>query len=137
MRIVQSFPIFETFLCYCYFKIKSCYLLLFYPLQAEKDVTRVNFKYFIGFEENVTDQTTELIGLFNNQPLHTPPLSLNFITNGILNSLPSYNNTTAPFQIQVTNHPFGYGANFEELGSYFTIGFQVLILLLLLMITYS
>lgn len=83
-----------------------------------------NFKYFIGYQEerNETTEKTDLIGLFNNQPLHTPPLALNFISNAILASV-SPKNTS--YQVEVTNHPFGYGASFDELGSYFTIGFQV------------
>ncbi|OXA58526.1 ATP-binding cassette sub-family A member 3 [Folsomia candida] len=89
---------------------------------ATKDVSYVNFKYFAALEENSTAEKTELVGLFNNQPLHTPPLALNLITNGILTSFAEDNSSS---QIQVTNHPFGYGPSFEELGSYFTVGFQV------------
>ena len=84
-------------------------------------MVRVNFKYIVGFEERVhNDTATELVAFFNNQPFHTPPLTYNILTNAILRSFT--NNT-----VKITNHPFPY-SNLDALkqtGSIYTLGFQV------------
>ena len=63
----------------------------------------------------------EIVGFFNNQPFHTPPLSLNFISNSILKA---YNRNHT---ITVTNYPLPY-SGFETLkdtGQLYSVGFQV------------
>jgi ATP-binding cassette subfamily A (ABC1) protein 3 len=53
-----------------------------------------SFKY-----DNDTDKLT-LIGHFNNQPFHVPPLALNTLTNTLLNHFSNSN-----YKITVINHP--------------------------------
>lgn len=62
-------------------------------------------RHLIGAEvvENTINKTLDLVGMFNNQPYHGPPLTLNHLTNGLLRqySPTSMNNRT----INVVNHP--------------------------------
>lgn len=69
---------------------------------------------------NDTDSAKfEAIGFFNNQPFHTPPLSLNLITNAFLRA--------ANYTLSLTNHPFPYNVvdSIKQIGSLYTVGFQV------------
>lgn len=58
--------------------------------------------YIVGatFEANATN-VTKIIGHFNNQPYHTPPLTLNLITNSMLKMI----SQSTDAQINVINHP--------------------------------
>ncbi|CAL8074946.1 unnamed protein product [Orchesella dallaii] len=97
--------------------------------KASKELAIVNFQHIIGFEERIKSDSsstsgmgtnvTELIGFFNNQPFHAPPLALNFITNAILR--------IANHSIEITNHPLPYSSldNLKDQGGVLTIGFQV------------
>jgi ATP-binding cassette subfamily A (ABC1) protein 3 len=84
-------------------------------------LVKVNFKYIVGFEERrLNETTTELIGFFNNQPFHSPPLAFNVLTNAVLKT---FTNST----VKLTNHPLPY-SNLDALkqsGSLYTVGFQV------------
>lgn len=86
---------------------------------------RVNFQYIVGLKATENDKT--LKGFFNNQPLHTPPLALNLITNAILRQVTDNDKYT----ISVENHPLPFTstdrvenlAQTENEG--FTIGFNI------------
>ena len=56
----------------------------------------------------INDNKLEVLGYFNNQPYHVPPLSLNLLTSSLYNLYTSSVNRT----ITVTNHPLP--RNFEE-----------------------
>jgi len=72
-----------------------------------------------GISNKGKKNVTELIGFFNNQPFHAPPLALNFITNALVRM--------ANYSIEITNHPFPYSTldNLKDQGGVLTIGFQV------------
>jgi len=66
-------------------------------------LTRLNFKYIVGYEERPLNENNrvELVGFFNNQPFHTPPLAYNLLTNAILTAYSSHS-------VEITNYPFPY-----------------------------
>ncbi|CAL8113628.1 unnamed protein product [Orchesella dallaii] len=83
-----------------------------------QDIAAFNSKYIIGFEEKKSHNTTTLTGFFNNQAFHTPPLTLNAITNALI----GIHNRT----VKVVNHPFPYtNLDTQDTGNYWTIGFHV------------
>ncbi|ODN05940.1 ATP-binding cassette sub-family A member 3 [Orchesella cincta] len=94
-----------------------------YILQkAEEDLVLLNYRYIVGFDQRPTHGTNDynqIIGMFNNQPFHSPPLSMNLITNAILRP----KNVT----IKLTNHPFPYTGldSLKQAGRLYTVGFQV------------
>ncbi|CAL8096130.1 unnamed protein product [Orchesella dallaii] len=94
-----------------------------YILQKfDEDLVLLNYRYIVGFDQRPTspnNEYNELIGFFNNQPFHSPPLSMNLITNAILHP----KNVT----IKLTNHPFPYTGldSLKQAGRLYTVGFQV------------
>nr|QUF59428.1 ATP-binding cassette transporter Abca3-2 [Brachionus angularis] len=57
--------------------------------------------YLVGTDFNIyNNKSVEIIGHFNNQPYHIPPLALNLITNTLFKYYSSINN-----KITVINHP--------------------------------
>ncbi|ODM97870.1 ATP-binding cassette sub-family A member 3 [Orchesella cincta] len=81
-----------------------------------QDIAAFNSKHIIGFEEKKSNDTTTLTGFFNNQAFHTPPLTLNAITNALIG-----NHT-----VKVSNHPFPYtNLDTQDTGNYWTVGFHV------------
>ncbi|XP_035705489.1 ATP-binding cassette sub-family A member 3 isoform X2 [Folsomia candida] len=96
-----------------------------YMLEKEnEDLVSVNLRYIVGFEQRQVKETEkseyrQLVGFFNNQPFHAPPLSLNFISNALL----SPTNHT----ITITNHPFPVGSidSLKKAGTFYTLGFQI------------
>lgn len=69
-------------------------------------VGRKSFNYIIdnlilGADFTRTDKSIQLVGHFNNQPFHVPPLIVNFLTNSLLNIA---TNSTSN-KITVINHP--------------------------------
>jgi hypothetical protein len=72
---------------------------------GQQSIVEYSERHLIGAEvaENGTAEVLNLIGLFNNQPYHAPPLTLNHLTNGLLKqySVGSLKNRT----INVVNHP--------------------------------
>lgn len=92
-------------------------------LQQLQDLSNVNYRYIVAYDEVVKNDSSEvkIIGYFNNEVLHAPPLILNMIRNSILKSLEK--NLT----IKVTNYPMPY-TKLETgtlAGSLLTLGFQV------------
>lgn len=85
------------------------------------DLPAFNAKYIIGMDdENFRNGSRIITGYFNNQPLHTPPLALNALTNALLTK--SQTNHT----VHVTNHPFPYtNLDTQDTGTYWTVGFHV------------
>lgn len=86
----------------------------------------LNYRYIVGFDQRPTSDSSspdknynELIGFFNNQPFHSPPLSMNLITNAILRP--------KNYTIGLTNHPFPYTGldSLKQAGRLYTVGFQV------------
>jgi ATP-binding cassette subfamily A (ABC1) protein 3 len=88
-----------------------------------QDLVGVNFRYIVGFDQRPKSandsKPNDLVGFFNNQPFHSPPLSMNFITNSLLQAT----NRT----ILVSNHPFPYSSldTLKQVGSLYTVGFQI------------
>jgi ATP-binding cassette subfamily A (ABC1) protein 3 len=80
----------EYLICLC--EISHLYLL-------DKSIVGATFKK-IGGKLN-------LIGHFNNQPLHVPPLTLNLFTNSILRSLSNSSN----YHIRIFNYPLPKNTN--------------------------
>ncbi|CAF0870807.1 unnamed protein product [Adineta steineri] len=72
---------------------------------GRRSLLELSDRYLIGANVHVnsSDDTIDVTGLFNNQPFHVPPLTLNYITNALLKqySTTSTMNTT----IHVVNHP--------------------------------
>lgn len=95
-----------------------------------KNIPAFNSKYIIGFEEKERLSSNEVNGsssdgvvitaYFNNQPLHTPPLTLNMVTNAILIKAGTNHS------VKLTNHPFPYtNLDTQDTGTYWTVGFHV------------
>lgn len=92
-------------------------------MQEIKDLTFVNYRYIVGLEE-IKSQTSSdviMVGYFNNEPYHTPPLIYNLISNAILKSLGT--NTT----IKITNAPMPFTKieSGQLAGQFYTLSFQV------------
>jgi ATP-binding cassette subfamily A (ABC1) protein 3 len=89
--------------------------------QSEKQLTTVNYRYIVGLEERVNpaDNSKDLVGYFNNQPFHAPPVALNFITNALLKK--------TNYTVKASNFPLPYTAvdEFKDIGSILTVGFQL------------
>lgn len=83
----------------------------------------LNYRYIVGFDQRPTSPSdnnyNELVGFFNNQPFHSPPLSMNLITNAILRP--------KNYSVQLANHPFPYTGldTLHQAGRPQTVGFQV------------
>ena len=70
---------------------------------GERSLQELSDQYLIGVDVRVDPSILNIIALFNNQPYHIPPLTLNYLTNALLNQYspkPTMNRT-----IQVANHP--------------------------------
>lgn len=68
-----------------------------------RSLLELNDQYLIGVhaQDNYEQDVFNLTGYFNNQPYHGPPLSLNYITNGLLQQYTMDSNRS----INVINHP--------------------------------
>ncbi|GJQ88081.1 hypothetical protein Trydic_g13093 [Trypoxylus dichotomus] len=79
---------------------------------------RVRMRYIIGasFEEN------SIISWFNNEPYHSPPITLQYSMNAILQSHMSSN-----YHIQFTNHPLPRSTEtrVRQISTGQTLGFQI------------
>lgn len=72
---------------------------------GERSLADLSDRYLIGarVENDSLSDKLKIIGLFNNQPYHIPPLTLNYITNALLKQ---YGTTaTRNLTINVVNHP--------------------------------
>lgn len=72
---------------------------------GKRSLLELSDQYLIGANVQV-DASKELLnitGLFNNQPYHVPPLTLNFITNALVKQYSTTPNTSRT--INVINHP--------------------------------
>lgn len=102
---------------------------LFFPnvtkkLQSTKNLPRVNFQYIVGLKRTAINAShSTLIGYFNNQPFHTPPVALNFMSNAILRNIVGKSDLT----INVANHPLPFTPTDElnDIGSAQSDGFQI------------
>ncbi|CAF3441243.1 unnamed protein product [Rotaria sp. Silwood1] len=73
---------------------------------GERSLLELSDQYLIGTNVEV-DESNELLnitGLFNNQPYHIPPLTLNYLTNSLLKQYSS--TSTMNRTLHVINHPF-------------------------------
>lgn len=72
---------------------------------GQRSIMELSDQYMIGasaFSDAMT-KVLNVVGYFNNQPFHVPPVSLNAITNTLLRQYA--NATTANSSIYVVNHP--------------------------------
>ena len=85
--------------------LKPTDVLKYLVCVGERSLLDLNDRHLIGAEvrRNPIVENLHVNGFFNNQPYHAPPLSLNYISNGLLKqfSPPEMQNRT----IHVVNHP--------------------------------
>jgi hypothetical protein len=72
---------------------------------GQRSLLELSDQYLIGADvkENLVNGSIDITGVFNNQPYHVPPLTLNYLTNALLKQ---YSPTpTSNRAIHVVNHP--------------------------------
>lgn len=82
-------------------------------MQSKDNQVEVNFRCIVALSAAQTSGVTKVTGWFNNQPYHAAPLSLNLISNAILQHVSRNNNR----KITIINHPLPYkeGDSLENL----------------------
>lgn len=91
--------------------------------KSEDNLPRVNYQNIVGLKATANENGTLLNGYFNNQPYHTPPVALNFLTNTILRETVQNDK----LKITVSNFPlpFTNRDKIDNLSGFSGDGFQV------------
>ena len=86
--------------------------------ESRKDISDFNYHKIIGFEKS----NNILTAWFNNQPMHTPAITLNYLSNAIYRSVHD-----GKGQITAHNHPLPFTTvdETEQAGGFASSGFQV------------
>ncbi|CAF2062271.1 unnamed protein product [Rotaria magnacalcarata] len=81
-------------------------LILYLSCIGQRSLLELSDQYLIGANVNVdtSRESLKLTGLFNNQPYHISPLTLNYLTNALLKQYSSTSEIDRT--ITVINHPF-------------------------------
>ncbi|ODN05472.1 ATP-binding cassette sub-family A member 3, partial [Orchesella cincta] len=97
--------------------------------ESEKNQPRVNFQYIVGMRaaENASTSKIDMVGYFNNQPFHAPPVALNLISTALIRHVTKNDK----YKLTMSNHPLPFTADdtLDNLGNAqsegFTVGFNV------------